>query len=392
MKHLFLAALAALLLPLAAFAADDNSLVEVFATGVGTTQEAAMKAADRAAVEQVVGRMVDATTLVENDELVEDRILTYSAALIADSKIVGTPKSADGLITVKVKATVKKTALREKLVAAKILEVELDGESLWAQAISAQDNLADAEAMIKDVLAKHLACVVTEEIPGKNGKSTIDYDPKTGETFANVRVHVDMAKYRQFVKEVLDKLGPMAEKKDSVKATIARQRDNYDGKGEFAYKAPDGGSLEKGLVVMENPKTGSATVLWFDDNLWEAIVSGVDTGSIAVEAIVKDKTGDEISSRSAAVDKRDESGNTTAVSSLFSGGKNKYGSPYKTALVVPFFGAETPAFQTEISCWTAGTDDTVLRIPLGTFTADELKAAGKLQIRLGHLKNGQFVE
>ena len=67
MKHLFLAALAALLLPLAAFAADDNSLVEVFATGVGTTQEAAMKAADRAAVEQVVGRMVDATTLVEND-------------------------------------------------------------------------------------------------------------------------------------------------------------------------------------------------------------------------------------------------------------------------------------------------------------------------------------
>lgn len=392
MKHLLLAALAALLLPLAAFAADDDSLVEVFATGVGTTQDAAMKAANKAAVEQVVGTMVDATTLVENDELVEDRILTYSAALIADSKIVGTPKSADGLIAVKVKATVKKTALREKLVAAKILEVELDGDSLWAQAISAQDNLADAEAMIQDVLAKHLACVIAEQVPGKNGKSPIDYDPKSGETFANVRVRVEMAKYRQFVKEVLDKLGPMAERKASVRATPARRGGDYDGKGEFAYKAPEGGSLEKGLVVMENPKTGSATVLWFDDNLWEAIVSGVDTGSMAVEAIVKDKTGDEISSRSAAVDKRDESGNTTAVSSLFSGGKNKYGSPYKTALVVPFFGAVTPVFLTEISCWTAGTDDTVLRIPLGTFTADELKAAGKLEIKVGHMKDGQFVE
>ena len=171
MKRLLLAALAALLLPLAASAADDDSLVEVFATGVGTTQDAAMKAANKAAVEQVVGTMVDATTLVENDELVEDRILTYSAALIADSKIVGTPKSADGLITVKVKATVKKTALREKLVAAKLISVELDGESLWAQMVSAQDNLADAEAMIADVLAKHLACVVAEAVPGKTGKS-----------------------------------------------------------------------------------------------------------------------------------------------------------------------------------------------------------------------------
>ena len=184
----------------------------------------------------------------------------------------------------------------------------------------------------------------------------------------------------------------MAEKKDSVKATIARQRDNYDGKGRFAYKAPDGGSLENGLVVMANPKTGSATVLWFDDNRWGTIVDNIDTGSVAVEAILKDQAGDEISSRSAAVDKRDESGNTTAVSSLFSGGKDKYGSPYKTALVVPFFGAETPAFRTEISCWTAGTDDTVLRISLGTFTADELKAAGKLEIKVGHMKNGQFVE
>ncbi len=64
MKSSSLAALAALLLPLAAPAADDDLLVEVFVTGVGTTQEAAMK-----------------------------------AALIANSKIVGTPKSADGQFT-----------------------------------------------------------------------------------------------------------------------------------------------------------------------------------------------------------------------------------------------------------------------------------------------------
>ena len=391
MKTTVLAFFAILFIPLAAFAADDDSLVEVFAVGVGTTQDAAMKAANKAAVEQVVGTMVDATTLVENDELVEDKILTYSAALIADSTIVGTPKSADGLITVKVKASVKKTALKEKLVTAKLISVELDGESLWAKMVSAQDNLADAEALIKDVLAKHIACVVAEPVPGKTGKSPLDLDPKTGEVFANVRVRIDPAKYRQFAKEVIEKLGPMAEKKASLKATIARQRDDYDGKGRFAYKAPNGGSLNKGLVVMENPKTGAATVLWFDDNRWKTIVDGVDTGSVAVEAILKDRAGDAISSRSAAVDRRIER-NPSPISSVFSGGRNHVGSPFPIALVVPFFGAITPVFSTEISCWTAGTDDTVLRISLGTFTADELKTAGKLDVKLGHMKDGQFTE
>ena len=172
-----------------AFAQDEGQLVEVIAVGVGMTQDEAHKAADVAAVRQVVGTMSDAMTLVENDELVEKKILTYSSGLIAESKIIGTPKkSANGLITLKVKATVKKTALRAKLVAAKLVSVAIDGESLWAQAVSAQDNLANAEAMIKDVLAKHTACVVAEPIPGRTGRSPLDYDAKTGEVFANVRV------------------------------------------------------------------------------------------------------------------------------------------------------------------------------------------------------------
>jgi hypothetical protein len=91
------------------------------------TQDEAHKAADKAAVEQVVGTMVDATTLVENDELVENKILTYSPGLIAESKIIGTPKkNANGLVTLKVKATVKNTALREKLAAAKLVSVAID--------------------------------------------------------------------------------------------------------------------------------------------------------------------------------------------------------------------------------------------------------------------------
>ena len=73
--------LAALLLPLSA-SAQDAETVTVLATGYGVDPDAAKKAAGRAAIEQVVGQLVDAETLVENDELVKDCILTHSAAFL----------------------------------------------------------------------------------------------------------------------------------------------------------------------------------------------------------------------------------------------------------------------------------------------------------------------
>lgn len=219
MKTAIRSALASLLIPFAALAAEAAQLVDVVATGHGSTVREATKAALRAAVEQVVGTIVDATTLVENNELIEDEILQYSAGMIESSKTIGEPKkSDDGFYTVKVKATVKKGQVEEKLRTASAVNVTLNGADLFARMTAAQDNLADAEAMIKDVLAKHLACVVAEAVPGENGKSPLDLDPKTGEVFANVRVRIDMAKYRQFVKEVLEKLGPMAEKKRNYQA------------------------------------------------------------------------------------------------------------------------------------------------------------------------------
>ena len=386
---------ATLFLPLVALAADDDSLVEVFAVGSGLTQEAAMKAANKAAVEQVVGTMVDASTLVENDELVEDKILTYSAGLIADSKIVGTPKSADGLITVKVKATVKKTALREKLVAEKLVSVELDGDSLWAQMVSAQDNLADAEAMIADVLAKHLACVVAEPVPGKTGKIPLDLDPKTGEVFANVRVRVDQAKYAQFAKEVVDKLGPMATKKQRI-ASKGWHKTNwkYAGDGWIDFKIPGLSESrdEKDrnyLLVMESLRSGTATVLWFDDDKMEAVRNGLDTGPVAVAVVLLDRSGIPAAERFA-----DISGEVPG----YGPRPSVFFRANRSGAIVPFFGGEGLNFYGGARHTNFGREDCqpktnqTFRISLGTFTADELKTAGELDVKLGHVKDGQFVE
>lgn len=387
MKNTFIsiATLAALSLSAFTAIADGPELVEVIAVGAGMTQDEAHKAADKAAVEQVVGTIVDATTLVENDELVEEKILTYSAALIADSKIIGTPKKdSNGLITLKVKATVKKTALKEKLTAAKLVSVAIDGESLWAQAVSAQDNLADAEAMIKDVLAKHITCVVAEPVPGKTGKSPLDYDPKTGEVFVNVRVRIDQAKYMQFVKEVLGKLGPMAERKLTYQA---RKREH---KGPFPYYfAPPSfpGRLlntKNVFLVVENLRSLQTTTLIFDKNKFAVIESQCEP-RMALQISLLDKSRDALSTKIHSLTHGEQN------LSVLARTDRRIGYPCGC---LPFccgkFDYDGQLF--DAFGWDPWTDR-VLRIPLGTFTPDELKTAAKLDIKLGHVnKDGLFVE
>ena len=370
------------------FAQKAEQLVDVIAVGVGMTQDEAHKAANKAAVVQVVGTMVDATTLVENDELVENRILTYSPGLIAESKIIGTPKkNANGLVTLKVKATVKKIALREKLAAAKLVSVAIDGESLWAQAVSAQDNLANAEAMIKDVLAKHTACVVAEPIPGRVGKSPLDYDPKTGEVFANVRVRIDQAKYTQFANEVVDKIGPMATKK--LKLNSKGRAGRYKPDGYFAYSW---NYEDYRFLVMTSFKTGSAVAFQLDKNVLNAIVSCLDTGALAIEAMLLDTQGGEIANSHVSLceERRGTDKDDRMYLSIFALEEDWREDHW--GFVMPFYATDHQLIAQNIWSGVEGTSAGIFRISLGTFTPEELKSADKLEIKVGHMKGEQFVE
>ena len=370
------------------FAQKADQLVDVIAVGVGMTQDEAHKAANKAAVAQVVGTMVDATTLVENDELVENKILTYSPGLIAESKIIGTPKkNANGLVTLKVKATVKKIALREKLAAAKLVSVAIDGESLWAQAVSAQDNLANAAAMIKDVLAKHTACVVAEPVPGRTGKSPLDYDSKTGEIFANVRVRIDQSKYTQFANEVVDKIGPMATKK--LKLNSKGRAGRYKPDGYFAYSW---NHKDYRFLVMTSFKTGSAVAFQLDKNVLNAIVSCLDTGALAIEAMLLDTQGGEIANSHVSLceKRRGSDKDDRMYLSIFALEEDWREDHW--GFVMPFYATDHQLIAQNIWSGVEGTSAGIFRISLGTFTPEELKSVGKLEIKVGHMKGEQFIE
>ncbi len=85
----------------------------VIVEGIGDNIAEAKKDAMRNAVEQVVGALVDAQTRVENDELIE-QILTASGAYIEKSEVLSAKKE-NGLVTIKLRATVVKLSLTKKL-------------------------------------------------------------------------------------------------------------------------------------------------------------------------------------------------------------------------------------------------------------------------------------
>lgn len=79
----------------------------VQATGEGVDVSAARRDAQRSAIEQAVGVFVDAKTLVENFQTVEDKIRTHAQAFIKSFKELGEPqRTSDGTWIVRIEATV----------------------------------------------------------------------------------------------------------------------------------------------------------------------------------------------------------------------------------------------------------------------------------------------
>lgn len=238
--------LAALLLPLAA-SAQDAETVTVLATGHGVDPDAAKKAAGRAAIEQVVGQLVDAETLVENDELVKDRILTHSAAFLEDVETVGEPAESDGLWTVKVRATVRKTQLSKKLAAENVSRAEVKKGKLFAQAASRQQEAGDAAAMVEALFENFPSGIVNAEVcRDAEGQPAVRVADANGNVEVDVEISVDAAAWKDWANGARLKLDKMAASFEDAAWDLSRGGPGIDvrpvGKGD-RRNVPAAGSV-----------------------------------------------------------------------------------------------------------------------------------------------------
>jgi hypothetical protein len=179
----------------------------VVANGTGKDEDAALKQAFRNAVQQAVGLIVDAETVVKDDNIIKDQILTASNSFISKYDPVGKPTREDGLVTVTIKAVVENRQLVERLARANVISRQVEGKNVFAQAVTQLENEKDSVAIVRRVFQDFPGSVLKAEPIGElKLLSKTGSDATVGVT---VKFSVDMTKYAQWVeasKPLLEKV------------------------------------------------------------------------------------------------------------------------------------------------------------------------------------------
>lgn len=134
--------------------ADEPEKVEkVVVTGIGINADKARQNAIRNAVEQVVGTYVSSDTMVQDSQLIKDEILSFSGGYVKESKLISTEKD-DDIVKVKLEALVISTKLRRKVQSLNITIKNIDGDSLFGEAISKSDANVNASLLLNKIMSK----------------------------------------------------------------------------------------------------------------------------------------------------------------------------------------------------------------------------------------------
>jgi hypothetical protein len=141
--------------------------VTVIAEGVGTIADEATKDALRNAVRQVVGTVVDAETLIKDDKIISDKVLTYSDGFVKTYKELN-QFANKGLIRVRISAEVERRSVVAKLKENKVKVSEVDGKGLFAETVTDLEAAKNAKELLqkalKDFNKSNLSAVVGKPV------------------------------------------------------------------------------------------------------------------------------------------------------------------------------------------------------------------------------------
>jgi hypothetical protein len=185
---------------LAADKAAPKDTTVVIARGVSINAEKALLSAYRNAVQQVVGVIVDAETLIKNDKVVKDEILDFSNGFVEKFEKIKDGKNDDGLYEVTIKATVKRRQLIERLQKAKVYSAKVDGASLFGSVISEMDAQKKGAKLLEKALSDlNLPySLLKAEVVNLKPKILKKLDTEIQAQWS-IRVQFDMEKYQKVV-------------------------------------------------------------------------------------------------------------------------------------------------------------------------------------------------
>jgi hypothetical protein len=169
----------------------------VIAEGIGMTAEEALKDAFRNAVRQVVGAVVDAETLVKNDEIISDQILTCSDGLIQSYQELSSREDS-GLVHKRILARVVRRSVLARLGEMNLTAKPVKGPDLAASVLTRQEARENAAALLRKTLTELPKVLVATPRP----TTAADYDEGARLLRVDVAVEADAEKYAAFVQRL----------------------------------------------------------------------------------------------------------------------------------------------------------------------------------------------
>ncbi len=131
-----------------------GKFVKVVTEGTGLDHKEAKLNALRNAIEQALGIFVDAETLVRNDELIRDDVLTYAQGDVESSKIIRAWRQGE-YFHAKVEALVKVDGLKERAAKSGLKTQEIPSQAILDQIGIDARSSDDARALLAKYLDKY---------------------------------------------------------------------------------------------------------------------------------------------------------------------------------------------------------------------------------------------
>ncbi|NDC63032.1 MAG: hypothetical protein EBZ59_03395 [Planctomycetia bacterium] len=177
--------------------APDDSPTEIHtevAEGSGPDPAAALADALRNAVRQAVGVYVDSETLTDKEEIIHDKVLTFSDAFVVHYEELSRSTEA-GLVTIKVSAAIQAGKLMSNLGEAKVATIDLGGADLVAAAATRRDARDAAADLLFRKFQDLPGTLAAEALPFK----PLDYDVERRLLTVTYTLHADRPKYDAFL-------------------------------------------------------------------------------------------------------------------------------------------------------------------------------------------------
>ncbi len=179
-------------------AKEEPRLLEVVVTGLGVSPEKALENAFSRAVEQAIGVFVDAETMVRNDELLREQVLTYSRGFIKHYEVIrGWQK--EGLHHASIRAKVLVGQLVERLKAADVAVKKISGSDLFAEATTRVKRAESGAALMRKVFADFPANVLGVDVQGE--PRIIESKGEQTRIGIKVRFSLDERKYSKWLSD-----------------------------------------------------------------------------------------------------------------------------------------------------------------------------------------------